>query len=577
PTAVTDITVTKTGTYGQPNVKVSFRAPATEASGNALPADGLSKIVITRSGMPVTTIENPAPGELIEVEDSPAFGSGNYVWRFVPYGAVNPETGVAEEGFPAESEAVFVGINVPATPVVTAVEDGNTGVVTISWDPVTTDRNGEEMPAEFIDYQVLVNGNYLVATGAESPYTFQACEAGEQLYVTCGVIAKSTYGSGTGVAPTFVAGAPYTSYSENFVDAKHSHDMLLGVNAQKPARYGLYNDEMLAMTLGITEGDADGTDGCYIAYSDEAYTGAYIGLGKFDVSAMANPALTFYTYYGTMGNTVPANVIELFVTNENNEDELVCTYKMDYYPDLKGWNKVVISLDKFKGQQPVLKLYGTIVNMPYVLFDHIALTDLVENDLSICSLTAPATAKPGEDITFTATVENSGDQAVEATTAVLIVNGNVAAEAEVPALAAGKFAKINFTHALSLLDGDEVEAAVKLMDADDNIANNTSATVTIINKLPKFPAVTDLSGELADNGTATLSWNEPQGEMPAEELTESFENAQAFTNSYGDWTFVDNDSNEASNYDFLPLIDGYSGPIVVNGSSYYNFRARTGD
>lgn len=577
PTAVTDITVTKTGTYGQPNVKVSFRAPATDASGNTLPADGLSKIVVTRSGIPVTTFENPTPGELIEFDDCPAYGSGNYVWRFVPYGAVNPETGVAEEGFAAESGPVFLGVNVPANPVVSAVEDGNSGTVTITWDPVTTDRDGVEMPAEFIDYQVLVNGQYLVATGAESPYTFQACGSDEQIYVTCGVIAKSSYGSGTGIAPTFVAGAPYTSFAENFVAAKPSHDMLLGVNAQKPARYGLYNDEMLVLTLGITEGDADGTDGCYIAYSDEAFTGAYIGLGKFDVSAMANPALTFYTHFGTMGNTTPANVIELFATNENNEEELVCTYNMADHADLQDWQKITMPLDKFKGQQPVLKLYTTIINMPYVLIDHIALTDVVEHDLSICSLAAPAVAKPGEEVTFTATVENLGTQDMDATNAVLIVNGNAVAEVEVPALAAGKFAKVDFTHALSLLDGDEVEAAVKIMDDDDNAVNNTSATVTIINKLPKYPTVTDLSGELADNGTATLTWSEPLGEMPAEEQTESFEDADDFTHSYADWTFVDNDSNEASNYDNLPGLDGYSGPIVVNGNSYYNFRARTGD
>ncbi len=575
PTAVTDITITKTGTYGQPNVKVSFRAPATDASGNALA--GLSKIVVTRSGMPVTTIENPEPGALIEFDDCPAFGSGNYVWRFVPYGVADPETGVAEEGFPAESAPVFLGVNVPATPVVKAVEDGNTGIVTITWDPVTTDRDGVEMPAEFIDYQILVNGQYLVATGAESPYTFQACNSDEQLYVTCGVIAKSSYGSGTGIAPTFVAGAPYTSYSENFVDAVPAHDMLMGVNAQKPARYALYDDEMLALTLGIFDGDADGTDGCYIAYSDEAFTGAYLGLGKFDVSAMAKPALTFYTYFGTMGNTTSTNVLELYVTNENNEDELVCVYNMGDHSDLQGWQKVTMPLDEFKGKQPVLKLYSTIINMPYVLVDHIALNDVVAHDLSVCGLSAPAVVKPGEEATFTATVENNGSEATEAATAVLIVNGNNVAEAAVPALVAGQFVKVDFNYALSILDGEEVEVAVKIMDADDNTANNTSETVVITNKLPKFPAVNDLSGEITDNGSATLTWSEPQGEMPAEEQTESFEDAEAFTHSYGNWTFVDNDGNVAGNYEGLPGLEDYSGPIVVNGSSYPVFRAYNGN
>lgn len=577
PTAVTDITVTKTGTYGQSNVKVSFRAPATDASGKALPANGLSKIVITRSGMPVTTIENPVPGELIEIEDNPPYGSGNYVWRFVPYGAVDATTGEAEEGFVAESDPVFVGINVPATPEVKAVEDGHTGTITISWDPVTTDRNGEEMPAEFIDYQILFNGEYLVSTGAESPYTFQACNSDEQVYVTCAVVAKSSYGSGTGVAPLFVAGAPYTSYSENFVDAKVGHDVIYGVYGDRPGRYAIYDDSMLAMAMGILDGDADKTNGCFTVYSDQSNSGAFIGIGKFDVSNMAHPALTFYTYFGKMYSGSPANIIELYSSDETGNEELVYTYNMADHSDLSGWQKVTIPLDGFKDKMPVLKLAATIINMQYVLIDHIALTEVVDNDLCVASISAPNAMKPGVEASFTAVVENSGKNDMEATKAVLAINGREVTEATVPALKAGEFESVSFSHALSLLDGDNVEATIKLMVNDDNMKNNTSSPVSISNKLPRYPAVTDLSGSLTAGGAAKLEWSAPESEMPAEELTESFEEGEDFGHSFGDWTFVDNDKNRPGNYDALPGFEDYSGPFIANGELHSLYKAHSGE
>lgn len=577
PNAVTDITVTKTGTYGQSNVKVSFRAPATDASGKALPADGLSKIVVTRSGMPVTTIENPVPGELIEIDDNPPYGSGNYVWRFVPYGALNAATGVAEEGFAAESNPVFVGVNVPAIPEVKAVEDGQSGTVTISWDPVTTDRDGEEMPAEFIDYQILFNGEYLVSSGAESPYTFQACNSDEQVYVTCAVIAKSSYGSGVGVAPLFVAGAPYTSYAENFVDAKVEHDVTYGVYGDRPGRYAIYDDAMLAMAMGVMDGDADMTNGCFTVYSDQSYSGAFIGIGKFDVSGMTHPALTFYTHYGKMYSGSPANTIELYAADEAGNEELVYTYNMADHSGLLGWQKVTIPLDSFKDKMPILKLAATIINMQYVLIDHIALTEVVDNDLSVASVSVPGTMKPGVEASFSAVVENSGKNAMEASTAVLTINGREVAEASVPALKAGEFAAISFSHALSLLDGDKVEAAIKLLANDDNMNNNTSAPVAISNKLPRYPAVTDLSGSITGSGAAKLEWSAPESEMPAEEITESFEDGEDFGHSFGDWTFVDNDKNRPGNYDALPGFEDYSGPFIANGALHSLYKAHSGE
>ena len=368
PSAVTGLTITKSATYGDTKVQVSFRAPLTSVAGSTL--QSLEKIVVTRSGVTVKTIENPTPNEEISFEDVCAYGSGNYVWKAVPYGADG------EQGIAAESAPVFVGVNAPAQPAnVKVVEDGHSGTLTLTWDPVTTDRNGEAMPAEFIDYQVLFNGSYIVPTGATSPHVFKACEPDEQIFAHVAVAAKSSYGSGVTATGTFVAGKPYGEYHESFDNAEISHPIEpTATDLQKPADLNVYDTAMLMMALGL-EGDADGTDGCVAITSQYTGYSAGIAIGKFNADGIDNPYLTFATHYCPIQQGVNMKNVITVSADTGNGYEDVLVYDMAGHNGLEGWHRVEMPLSQFKGNNVMLMIKGTIINSPYALIDNINVID----------------------------------------------------------------------------------------------------------------------------------------------------------------------------------------------------------
>lgn len=576
PAAVTEIKITKNGGYGTKDLKISFRAPATDASGNPLPEDGLSKISIIRSGWSVMDVENPKPGEMIEIDDRAPYDSGNYVWKFVPYDSNG------QEGITAESENVFVGVNVPANPVVYAVENGHTGEVTISWDPVTKDRAGEDMPADFIDYQIVVNGDYVVSTGGESPYTFQACESGDQTYLRCSVLAKSSYGSGTGSVPTFVVGEPYTVFSENFDSGLTHHNFEYYVDIASPAYYSVYDDSMLEMMLyGLDAKDADGTDGSFIFYHPyEVGVGASIGLGKFDVSGLAKPALSFYVFVtNPLEDSSVSNLIALYATKEGeSEENLIGDLKISEFDGMSGWKKVSFPLDELKGTTAVLRLHGLIGNIPWIVIDHISFGEILESDLNLSSFKPSQVVTPGEEASFSMVVENSGIKDFPKSDGAFFANGQQVKTIDLPAIKSGEFATVEFHHTFTLLDGDKIDLEVRLLEEDDFEGNNSSGVVTIDNKVPNYPEVTDLVGLLDENGEVILTWSEPSGETPAEIITESFEDAKAGDREFAGWTFIDNDGLTNPNYDELPgFDDGYSGPFISSGLQNEIYGGHSGD
>lgn len=553
PAAPTDIDIVKSTTYGSPNVTVRFRAPSADMSGK--PLESLSRISVTRSGVNVKEIENPAPGELIEFEDICAYGSGNYVWKVTPYGADEAA------GMSAESKPVFVGVNAPGIPQnLTVTEDGHTGVLTVTWDEVTEDREGLPMPAEFIDYQVIFNGSYIELTGATSPYTIVACEPGEQDFAIVQIVAKSNYGSGVAAFGPIVVGTPRTSFVESFDEGVTHSNLRPEGSGQTPASWYVFDDGMLYMYTGLTNGDADQTNGCAAIMGTQSGAIGGVQLGKFDLTGIENPALTFYTYF-TNGETEGArttNRFELF-GDTGNGFETIATYDMADDTETVGWGRIVFPLDKVKCNDINLRLWGTIVNNSFCMVDALRVHNYCDRNLAVASIQAPAQAKPDAEIRIFAKVENLGVEDMEESTAVLMRNGKAVNELPVCALDCGHSTTISFFDHLSLLDGDNVEYQIVISESDDDDSDNASAVVTVSNLLPRHPAVTDLKAEINTEeipASVELTWSEPEMTVVAEPITESFEDGIGGTiNSYDEWIFVDLDEEPTyiiDDYDPLP-------------------------
>lgn len=569
--------ILKSDTYGSPNVTVRFYAPDKDMSGNSL--SSISRISVIRSGVNVKEIENPTPGELIEFEDICSYGSGNYVWKATAYDADG------NAGMSAESKPCFVGVNAPGIPQNLMVsEENHSGILTVTWDEVTVDRDGVPMPSEFIDYQIIFNGSYLESTGAKSPYTIIACEAGEQTFATVQVVAKSSYGSGVAAFGPIVAGTPRTNLAESFDDGVTHTNIRPESLSENPGQWFVFDDAMLYMYAGLAMGDADETNGCAAIMGQQGGATAGVQLGKFDLSGIEHPAVTFYVYFSEMSNGErTANRFELLADLGKGFDKIA---EFDMADDQKtlGWSRVTFPLDDFKVNDINLKLQGTIVNNTYSIIDAIRVQNLCDRNLAVTSVKAPAEAKPDEEILISAKIENLGNNDMEISNISLVRNGKVLAGREVPALDRGKGTTVSFFDKLSLLDGDEVEYSVILNEDDDDLSDNTSTTVKVANRLPSHPSVTDLSAKVTESTNpfrVTLAWSQPDLNIAPEPVTESFEDGKGGDiNNFGDWSFVDLDEEPTTivdDYDPLPGQGSKMAAFIVDTTGHMNpYVAHTG-
>lgn len=552
PAAATGLTITKNGEYGTSEVTVGFIAPDKNASGE--PLSSLQKIVVSRSGVEVFVAENPVPGGKIEFDDNCVFGSGNYQWSVRAYG----EDG--QEGLEAMSDIIFVGVNAPAAPAnVRAVEEGHTGKVTVTWDPVTTDCAGEPMPAELIDYQVICNGNYLMAGGAESPFEFAACEPDEQAFVLVSVVARSSYGSGVTTAGQFIAGKAMTEYRESFDNGSSGHNIQISSDPEKPASWFVFDDSMMWMYTGVEGGDADGSNGCGAFMSQfSGYSGS-IEIGKFDLSGIGNPALVFSTYFCNAGEgAVDSNVLTISadVADGSGYNEFRA-YDMSEYPSFSGWQKVTIPLSDYKEGEVALKITGKIVNAPYLFLDDIRIINLLDHNLCVYAPEVSSSMTPGKTYTLEARIENVGAEDMQACMASLQCDGVAVGSAEVPALASGQFATVEFSVGLTVLHPEKVEYTVSIDCDDDDAGDNVSEGVTVTNALPRYPYVTDLAAVSTEPGTACLTWTEPDLAFEAEPVSESFESGSGgCINNFGDWSFIDGDGGATAILDQSDILPG---------------------
>lgn len=559
PAVVEDLLVEKVGEYGSPDVKVSFKAPTKTVGGDDL--DGIEKISVTRSGISVKEITDATPGQQIEFDDVCAYGSGNYVWKVVVTGTDGQQSAEAEFG------PLFVGVNTPAKAEnVKIVEDGHTGMMTLTWDPVTKDVAGEDIPADKLDYQVSFNGSYIVETGATSPYEFKACEPDEQVFGLASVIVKTSYGSSVAPTEQFIAGKMLTGLKESFDGGRMTNNFRISGNpddTSKTSTWYVFDNEMEYMYTGLTAGDADNTGGC------AAFMGMYSGckgsadLGKFDLTGFESPAISFQVYYtGTTEETKDKNVYTIFA-DKGEGMEVVKAYDMAETPFGAGWRKVIVPLDAVKGDEVVLRLTAEVVNNSWMLLDDIRIFNLCNKNLSVVAPVLPEEIKAGSEFIVDTKVENIGKEDFGEYTVKLYEGEKLVGEMPFEGLEAGKFMPVHFHHNLTLLHGDTQDMRLEVVCEDDDDSDN-AVEFTVNNKLPNYPAVTDLAAVSVAPRKVALAWSEPDLDVSiAEPVLESFESGvSGAIDSFGEWSFVDGDGGNTMVVDEYDPIEGQGSPFA---------------
>ena len=536
---------------GELKANITYTAPTLTKGGE--PLTEITKVEITsRWGVDKFTYNNVEPGQVITINDVEMYQGIN-----------NRFTGVAYVGDVAgemvEYKSIWCGVDTPLAPAnvhLTVNEGYNTA--TLTWDAVgEVGENGGYVDTEKVTYYIFdAFGNYYdpaLATTSETSYTFDYSKAESQDFyayqVTAGV---DDYYSLETTSNIITAGRPDAlPKSESFAAGNYEDYWLGNTAVDGMMQYGTITDEYFASMVDPDAGEPissqDGDGGFYFWMPID--NGAAYGLisTRADISKASNPVLEFW-YQGQ------GSMIEVFAGDEIGEMDMIHVIDLKENPTT-GWTQARISLDAFKEKGAVMyeirfvAAHNTDDQIWSVPLDNIRVRNLDEVDVDIVTFSGKAKAKPGEEITFKAHIENRGTAAASPT-AVLTINGAAVASEEIPAIEPNGFADVEFKHNVAINAPETLDVKLSIeLEGDAVPADNIAETnVEVIRA--SYATVSDLTATV--NGeNVELSWSEPVNDASTPEtVTEDFE-SEAYTpmaiSGAGDWTVYDGDGQNTYN------------------------------
>lgn len=529
PKPVSDFSVTAP-VNGERKVTVSFSFPTETIDGAALTdMSALTKVEIARDGNVVATLTENLTGLSSWEDVSDELTFGKHVYSVTPHNTYGPGASVEAE--------VTVGAGVPANVAsMVMVEEDNTGKVNLTWEPVTTDAQGNEILPSAVTYKVIDRQYNVIAQNlTECSLAVQAVEEGTQAFVQFGVYAVTANGESAKMAATAYkpVGKPSVApWTESFADrTNHSPFGYNYIKGTEPWRF--VNAEW-----GISPQDDDGGFAFYEAY------GTYTALvtGKIDLADVYSPALTYYTYnYGTEKRT---NAIALEV--DCGDGEGFVTVQTDVICE-KGpsnqWNKVVVPLDAYQGQTIIVRFNPVNADLAFYTLDNLRISSYVERNLSAGNLTVPSVVDVDKEFEIEFSVINSGENTINRADLQLMRGEELVDSKEIQSIEPGEIRTVTFLQTLGILDGEGasytgvISCNVDMLDID-----NETAPVFANLIAPVVPVVNDLSAVDA-SGSASLSWSAPNLSTAAPaEITETFDRAESWSQEVSGWKFVDKDN-----------------------------------
>lgn len=557
---------------GALSAEISFNAPDKTMAGDALTS--LDKVELLRGTEVIETFSAPAVGSPLSYTDN-VDADGDYEYTVVGYNANG--AGVTA------TTSVYIGVNFPAavsnaTIVRTAVD----GEVTVSWDAVTTDIAGMQLSGDQVKYDVYAfEGSSRVLLASDltaTTYSYQAVEAGEQDFVQCAVFAKTKAGEGDGTVTGMIpAGTPYNGLAESFANGELHY--IWGLRAIGGGTVGIYDDETFEEIVS-----QDGDSGFIGIEGSSLDSGADFFSGLVSLNQVENPGLTFYLY-NILGDD-PDEITVSVCTSDAAEFTPVLTGTVnDLCNGIEGWNKITVNLTSYANKVIQFQITGITKNYVYKLIDNIKVGSILANDVAAMGITAPGRVKTGENFSVDVKVSNDGTQTASAFSVELYADNEVVATQNVETLESGAVETVKFDCAMSALATEPISYYAKVVyAADENEANNQTASIEVAPVVSNLPKATDLAGQSVETGIK-LEWNEPNldGGVP-QEITDDFEDGDAFAAEYGNWTFVDGDASPVGGFQGMEIPNITAGETAgsfwiwdqTDGIGNFTFKAHSG-
>ncbi|MCI6495029.1 MAG: choice-of-anchor J domain-containing protein [Bacteroidales bacterium] len=535
PDAVTDMVATA-GANGALTNTLTFKASTTAYQGGNL--DNITEIKVYRndSNKPVKVFENPAIGETLTFTDG-LDQLGSVTYRIVPFN----DKGQGKSA----TITNWVGLDIPATPVVTSVTMDDNYRPVISFDPVGSkgSHDGYVVP-EDVKYALYryypwdFSEHWHLVGEFKKGVTTLVDESYEnyygQEYVDYCVVAANSVGESEGAPVGIVLGQPYAlPFSESFGS---------GFAWQSPWTITEYS-----WTITTGEGSTikpyDNDEGYLkFAYSGEVSNEARIMGPRIDLSTAQNPELSFYMTHGTEAE--PEDLILKVLLNYDDQGWEEAG-EIAYNNGMSGWGRQSILLRKGTGNvQVAFQAYAVDASAP-ICVDAIKVDE--GNAKDVCVESAKISAKrvnAGESSSIKVIVSNYGTETAENVNVVLNRDQEAYKTETISSLSAGQITTVKFDLTTGKADaGKTFMYEIELQQEGDMITdNNKSSVMSLYVKGSHLPGVENMDGQLTESGAALLSWDAPSVTSMQDATTDDFEAYESFIiDNIGDWKVYDGD------------------------------------
>jgi len=573
PNVATDLNLAY-GSGGALSSTISFKAPAIEIGGNALTDLTEINIYKGKETTPIHTFTSPTIGSELSWTDNAATAGFN-AYRIVAENSY----GI---GLPV-IDSVFVGLDIPA--VVTdliLVKQGNDAK--ISWTAPSAGVNNGYVDASAITYKIVRNdGTVLETAYVGTTYTDNTLDEEVQATVSYTISASNTKGLGGAATSNEIKfGNAYTvPFSESFAGMSYAKSGWIYNNISAS---GFSDAWVLAsaaiMDANLTPQDEDGGMMLFNSYDLRAASKAQMISPVIDLSAVANPVLKFWFFHGSPTDSDGVYLV-LHASVNNGGMVKMDTDTIHYNTTGKeGWTLYEVPLTAYQGATDFMvgfEGYSTYNWSKESAIDNIIIENQAQKDLQVISLASPSRIYAGTSNKFTATIKNSGVDAITDYEVTVYSNGAIVATEQGANIASGAEQTITINVQAMFSDiGSTNEYYCEVIVTGDEVSeNNTSEKAYIDVFASAYQPAAELDAEELD-GIVTLSWTAPVDSKKPVELTDDFESYTTFIiDNVGDWTMVDKDGI-ATHYDadlFLVPVANLGAPMAYQVFDYVKANA----
>lgn len=533
---------------GELKAFVKYVAPAKDIEGNDI-EENLTEVKVKTNWVETHSFKDVVPGSTIEFETA-LYNNANNKIEATAYRNDTPgETAVIDRFFAGPDEPQPV-----KNLTITLADDYKS--VTLKWDAISeTGTHGGYVDTENITYYVFdAFGSYYdpaIAETDKTELTFPFNDLAGQDFVAYQVTAcYDYYYSDAETTDIVCVGSPDSlPWMESFANGNYSQSWVVDPVSGYDVMNGIVSDNELQINNGDENAQPeylnshDGDNGFFFMLPTEkdAVYGFYSV--KIDVSKVANPVFQFF-YQGQ------GSELNVMLAADGAEISPIKTIDLKANPT-DGWTLCSVDLAPYKKNRYIQiglrmrAIHNDDEHTWSVPIDNIRVIDLVENDLRVSGVAAPARVKAGEAFAVTATVENMGTVSAKDATLQLLAGEEVVVSKEIPDLAANATTAVTFSYTPSVVEDAGLVFTIRLSYSADTNADNDVAEIKVAVESPEYPVVENLQGEATSNGVE-LSWQAPslEGLTTPAMVMEDFEseNYEPLTiDNFGSWIMVDAD------------------------------------